>query len=408
MKKVRAEREIRDMHNYKEIEHAMQRLYPDMVRWRRHLHQFPELSFHERVTSQWIATRLAEFGCTVRSDVGGHGLIVTIKGDKPGPVVALRADIDALPIQDEKECAYASKVPNVMHACGHDGHTAALLAVAAYYSANRDQIAGERRLLFQPAEEQTPGGAKPMIEDGALDGVDAIYGVHLWTPIPYGIVASRPGAFMAAADEFVIDIIGRGGHGGLPHQTIDSIVVGSAIVQAAQTIVSRSVNPLHPAVVSIGSFQAGTTNNIVAERCRMKGTVRTFDEHTRTLIHERLESVIRHICEMHGAKYEYHMRIGYPPVVNDDKEAERFFQVGATLFGEESVQRSEPLTVAEDFSYYLNEVPGCFMFVGAGNEECGATFSHHHPRFDIDERAMSKSASLLIGMAEHYASEFAG
>ncbi|MGO4375454.1 amidohydrolase, partial [Paenibacillus sp. MCAF20] len=246
------------MHNYKEIEHAMQRLYPDMVRWRRHLHQFPELSFHERVTSQWIATRLAEFGCTVRSDVGGHGLIVTIKGDKPGPVVALRADIDALPIQDEKECAYASKVPNVMHACGHDGHTAALLAVAAYYSANRDQIAGERRLLFQPAEEQTPGGAKPMIEDGALDGVDAIYGVHLWTPIPYGIVASRPGAFMAAADEFVIDIIGRGGHGGLPHQTIDSIVVGSAIVQAAQTIVSRSVNPLHPAVVSIGSFQAGT------------------------------------------------------------------------------------------------------------------------------------------------------
>ncbi|MDQ0112968.1 amidohydrolase [Paenibacillus harenae] len=395
------------MHKNKEIEHALQHLYPDMVRWRRHLHQFPELSFHERATSQWIAARLAEMGCIVRSGVGGHGLVVTIKGDKPGPVVALRADIDALPIQDEKQCPYASKVPNVMHACGHDGHTAALLAVAAYYSANRERIAGERRLLFQPAEEQTPGGAKPMIEDGVLEGVDVIYGVHLWSPLPFGLISSKPGPFMAAADEFVIDITGRGGHGGLPHQAVDAIVIGSAIVQAAQTIVSRSVNPLHPAVVSIGSFQAGTTNNVVAEKCRLKGTVRTFDETTRKRIHERLESLIKHTCEMHGAKYDYQMRIGYPPVVNDDKEAKRFFEVGASLFGDEAVQRSEPLTVAEDFSYYLNEVPGCFMFVGAGNEECGATYSHHHPKFDIDERAMPNSAALLIGMAEDYAEEFA-
>ncbi|MDQ0059555.1 amidohydrolase [Paenibacillus harenae] len=395
------------MHKNKEIEHALQHLYPDMVRWRRHLHQFPELSFHERATSQWIAARLAEMGCVVRSGVGGHGLVVTIKGDKPGPVVALRADIDALPIQDEKQCPYASKVPNVMHACGHDGHTAALLAVAAYYSANRERIAGERRLLFQPAEEQTPGGAKPMIEDGVLEGVDVIYGVHLWSPLPFGLISSKPGPFMAAADEFVIDITGRGGHGGLPHQAVDAIVIGSAIVQAAQTIVSRSVNPLHPAVVSIGSFQAGTTNNVVAEKCRLKGTVRTFDETTRKRIHERLESLIKHTCEMHGAKYDYQMRIGYPPVVNDDKEAKRFFEVGASLFGDEAVQRSEPLTVAEDFSYYLNEVPGCFMFVGAGNEECGATYSHHHPKFDIDERAMPNSAALLIGMAEDYAEEFA-
>ncbi|MGO4183183.1 amidohydrolase, partial [Paenibacillus sp. TAF43_2] len=210
-----------------------------MINWRRHLHQYPELSFHERVTSSWIATQLSELGIEVQTGVGGHGLIATIKGDQPGPVIALRADIDALPIQDEKKCEYASKVPNVMHACGHDAHTSTLLAIASYYSANRSAICGERRLLFQPAEEVTPGGAMPMIKDGALDGVDVIYGVHLWTPLAYGLVSSKPGAFMAAADEFVIDIVGRGGHGGLPHQAIDAIMIGSTLVQSVQSIVSR-------------------------------------------------------------------------------------------------------------------------------------------------------------------------
>ncbi|CAM3951444.1 amidohydrolase [Paenibacillus alkaliterrae] len=388
------------------VDQALQKLYPNMIRWRRHLHQFPELSFHERVTASWIASQLAELDCEVRTGVGGHGLIAVIKGDKPGPVVALRADIDALPIQDEKKCEYASKVPNVMHACGHDAHTATLLAIAAYYTANRAIICGERRLLFQPAEEVTPGGALPMIKDGALEGVNAVYGVHLWTPLAHGLVASKPGPFMAAADEFIIDIIGRGGHGGLPHQAIDSIMIGSSLVQSVQSIVSRNVNPLHPAVVTIGSFQAGSTNNIIAERCRLKGTVRCFDEQTRMMIHERLESLIKHTCSMHNAEYEYQMRIGYPPVVNDEIEAERFFKVGEQLFGDQSVVHSEAITIAEDFSYYLQQVPGCFMFVGAGSEECGAVFSHHHPKFDIDERAMFRAARLLIGMAEDYANEF--
>nr|WP_054028220.1 amidohydrolase [Bacillus sp. FJAT-28004] len=374
-----------------------------MIRWRRHLHQYPELSFHERVTSSWIASQLSELDIEVQTGVGGHGLIATIKGDQPGPVIALRADIDALPIQDEKICEYASKVPNVMHACGHDAHTSTLLAIASYYSANRSTIYGERRLLFQPAEEVTPGGAVPMIKDGALDGVDVIYGVHLWTPLAYGVVSSKPGAFMSAADEFVIDIIGRGGHGGLPHQAIDAIMIGSTLVQSVQSIVSRNVNPLHPAVVTIGSFQAGTTNNVIAERCRLKGTVRSFDEQTRMMIHDRLESLVTHVCQMHGAEFDYQMRIGYPPVVNDVAEAERFFKVGERLFGESAIVRSEAITVAEDFSYYLEKVPGCFIFVGAGNDSCGATYAHHHPKFDIDERAMQRAARLLIGMAEDYA-----
>ncbi|REK77846.1 amidohydrolase [Paenibacillus paeoniae] len=377
-----------------------------MVRWRRHLHQYPELSFREKETSLWIAKRLEELGCDVRQNVGGHGLIVTIKGELPGPVVALRADIDGLPIQDEKECEYASKVPGIMHACGHDGHTAALLAVADFYNANRGQLAGERRLLFQPAEEVTPGGAVEMIKDGALDGVDVIYGVHLWTPLPYGSAASRPGPFMSSADEFVIDIEGKGGHGGLPHGAIDAIVVGSALVQAVQSIVSRNVNPLHPAVVTIGSFQAGTTNNVIAERCQLKGTVRAFDERTRYMIHDRLESLVRHTCEMYGAKHTYHMRVGYPPVVNDGTEAERFFEIARPIFGDEGVLEADAITVAEDFSYYLNEKPGCFMFVGAGNPEVGAVYSHHHPKFDMDERAMLNSARLLVGMAEGYANNY--
>ncbi|WP_168121967.1 amidohydrolase [Paenibacillus sp. HB172176] len=380
-------------------------LYPQMVKWRRHLHQHPELSYKEQETSEWIAAQLAELPCEIRRNVGGHGIVATLRGRETGPIVALRADMDALPIQDEKQTEYASKVPGVMHACGHDGHTAALLAVARYYAAHPDSFAGERRLLFQPAEEVTPGGAKEMVGDGALQDVDVIYGVHLWTPLPYGTLSTKPGPFMSAADEFEIEIEGLGGHGGLPHQSIDTIMIGAALVQALQSIVSRSINPLHPAVVTIGSFQAGTTNNVIAEKCRMKGTIRTFDENSRKLAHERLETIIKHICEMHGARHRLHMKIGYPAVVNDEREASRFFEVAKQLVGEEHAVMADAITVAEDFSYYLERVPGCFMFVGAGNPDCGAEYAHHHAKFDIDERAMLHSAALLIGMAEHYAGE---
>ncbi|WP_214629189.1 amidohydrolase [Paenibacillus agaridevorans] len=384
-------------------ESALQHQFSKMVAWRRHMHQYPELSFRERETSSWIAGRLKELGCEAKTGEYGNGIVVSIAGEQEGPCIALRADMDGLPIQDEKSCDYSSKVPGVMHACGHDGHTSTLLAIADYYNSNRDKFRGERRLLFQHAEEVTPGGAIEMVKAGVLNGVDAVYGVHLWTPLPYGTVASRPGPFMSAADEFVIDIEGKGGHGGMPHATVDTIVIGSAMVQAIQSIVSRNVNPIHPAVVTIGSFQAGTTNNVIAEKCRLKGTVRSFDEDTRRQIHERLAAIVQQTCEMYGAACQYEMRIGYPPVVNDGQEAERFFRVGSELFGEDFVINADPITVAEDFSYYLERVPGCFMFVGAGNPETGASFAHHHPRFDIDERAMLDAARLLIGMAEHRA-----
>jgi amidohydrolase len=379
--------------------------YSEMVEWRRYLHRHPELSFQEQRTSAWIADKLRSFGCKVTERVGGYGVVADIEGATSGPCIALRADIDALPIQDAKSCEYSSTVPGVMHACGHDGHTSTLLAIARVYASNRERWRGTRRLLFQPAEELCPGGAVSMIRDGVLEGVDAIYGVHLWTPLPYGVVASRGGALMAAPDEFTIIINGRGGHGGMPHQTVDAVVTGASLVGALQTIVSRSVDPINPAVVTIGSFQAGTTGNVIAEQAVLNGTVRTFNNEVRQHIRNRMESIISHTAAMFGAQIELDYREGYPTVINDESEAVRFEAVAKQLFGEEGTLQSELIMAGEDFSYYLQQKKGFFMFVGAGNDECGASYAHHHPKFDIDERSMLNSARLLIGMAEHRASE---
>lgn len=377
--------------------------YEQAVHWRRYLHENPELSFHEQKTSAWLKQQLENMGCVVRTCASNYGLIVDIHGEEEGPMVALRADIDALPIQDEKQVSYASKVPNVMHACGHDGHTAALLLVASFYMKHRSQIKGTRRLLFQPAEELAPGGAAAMIAEGVMQDVNAVYGVHLWSPLPYGQFSTKPGYFMSAVDDFVIEIQGLGGHGGMPHESHDAILIGTQFVQALQSIVSRNVNPIQPAVITVGSFQSGNAFNIIAERCFIKGTIRTFDETTRTYIQERVERLLASICEMNEATYTYELRKGYPAVVNDDQEAQRILQLAEQLFGEENVKLAEPLMIAEDFSYYLKEKPGCFMFVGAGNTDCGATYAHHHPKFDIDERSIQHAASILVHSAEQYA-----
>ncbi|CAJ1314364.1 M20 metallopeptidase family protein [Paenibacillus nuruki] len=377
-------------------------LFPDMVEWRRHLHRHPELSYQEHNTMKFIADQLIAFGIDTQSGVGDTGVIGTIKGSLPGKTVALRADIDALPIQDEKECEYASQVEGVMHACGHDGHTAGLLAVARYFSENRDTLKGEIRLIFQPGEEVCPGGALKMIAAGALEGVDVIYGVHLWSPLPVHTLASAAGPIMASVDDFVIDITGKGGHGGIPHVTVDSVLTGAQLVVQLQSIVSRNVNPLQPAVLTIGTINSGTAKNIIAETCRITGTVRTFDEETRAVIRKRFEEVTQHTCAMNGATVEIDYMMGYPPLVNHAGETERFFQVAKAVFGEEQVQVTPPMMPAEDFSYYVQQVPGCFIFVGAGNEDKGITYPHHHPRFDIDEAAMLNAAQILVSMAENY------
>ncbi|MGG4206401.1 M20 family metallopeptidase [Paenibacillus jamilae] len=381
------------------------RLQENMVEWRRHLHKNPEISFQESKTAAFVADKLESWGIEIRRQVGGHGVVGTIRGAKPGPVVMLRADMDALPIQDENECEYRSSVDGAMHACGHDGHTSALLGTAYYFSLNRDELQGEIRLLFQPAEELLPGGAVSVIKDGILEGVDVIYGIHLWTPFPVGTAASCAGPLMAAADDFYIEITGKGGHGGMPQSTNDSVVAGSALVMQLQSVVSRSVDPLRPAVLTVGTIQGGSAQNVIAETCRLSGTIRTFDEETRTVMKERLHEVTELTAATYGTTAQVRYIMGYPPVVNDTHEASRFFNEAKSVFGEENVQEASKLMPAEDFAYYLERVPGCFMFVGAGNPVKGAVYPHHHPKFDFDEDAMINAVRLFIAMSMGYAAE---
>jgi len=385
-------------------EQTLHSLYGDMVEWRRHFHRHPELSFREYRTSAMIADLLEEWGLEVRRGVAGTGVVAKLTGGMPGRAIALRADIDGLPIHDAKDCAYRSSVPGVMHACGHDGHMAELLAVARYYSLHREETAGSRVFLFQPGEELLPGGAVRMIEDGALEGVDAIYGVHLWSPLPYGTAATRPGPFMATPDEFEIRISGRGGHGGLPHESKDALVTGASLVVALQTIVSRNVNPLDSAVLSIGQFASGTANNVIAESCRISGTVRSFNKEIRGVVRGRMEEMVKHTCEMYGCGYEFRYIEGYPPVVNDEQEAQRVLRIIAEQLPETASGPCERIMAGEDFSYYLERKPGCFFFVGAGNAE-GTSAPHHHPAFDLDERAMLHAARLLIAVADDSAAD---
>ncbi|QQZ60187.1 amidohydrolase [Paenibacillus sonchi] len=380
---------------------TLEQLLPDMVKWRRHLHRHPELSYQEKETSAFVAAKLIEFGIEVVRSKAGYGLTGILKGKSPGKTVVLRADMDALAITEENGREYASQNHGVMHACGHDGHTSMLLAAAAYYSSRREELQGELRFLFQPAEEICPGGALGMIAEGVLEGADAVYGLHLWTPLPVGKVASAPGPLMASADEFFIDITGKGGHAGTPHRTVDSIVAAAALVTQLQSIVSRSVDPLRPAVVSVGTIQGGTAQNIVAERCRITGTVRAFDEETRYLIRQRIEEMTASVAASYGAEAKIDYLMGYPPLVNDEAEFQRFFRVApAALGGEVRVERMEKIMPAEDFSYYVKEIPGCFIFVGAGNPDKDAVYPHHHSKFDFDEDALLHGAKVLVAMAD--------
>ncbi|GGI43034.1 putative amidohydrolase YhaA [Paenibacillus marchantiophytorum] len=385
-----------------DFQDGLQAIYEEMVAWRRYLHQNPELSFHEYRTAEFVQNHLLSWNIEVRKGVGGNGVVGLLRGSGEGPTVALRADMDALPIQDEKNCTYSSLTSGVMHACGHDAHTATLLGIAKIASQHREQLKGNLVFLFQHAEEITPGGADSMIKDGALEGVDAVFGVHLWTPFPVGHIYSKAGPLMAAPDEFTIQIQGKGGHGGLPHQTIDSIYVASQLVVNLQSIVSRQVDPIEPCVVSIGSFHGGSSFNVIAETSTLSGTVRTFNAELRQDVKQRFERMVASTCEMYQATYKLDYKLGYPTVVNDDQEAERFFKVGQALFGADAVHASPLIMAGEDFSYYLHHRPGCYMFVGAGNEAAGIIHPHHHPKFDIDERSMLHAANLLLGMALDY------
>lgn len=386
-----------------QLKELLKEMEPQIISWRRHLHQHPELSFQEEKTPALIAEILRGLHFDeVRTGVGGRGVIGVLRGGRPGKVVALRADFDALPIQDQKEVSYKSTVPGVMHACGHDAHTSQLLGLASVLAAHREQFAGEIRFIFQHAEEENPGGATQMVQDGAVDGVDAIFGVHLWSMFPVGKVYISAGPLMANTDDFSIEIKGRGGHGAVPEETVDSIVIGSQIVGHLQTIASRNVSPLESVVVTVGTFHGGDSTNIIADSCRLTGTVRTFLPDVRDRAEQRLTEIAEGTAAMMGGSATVVYDRGYPAVINHEKETMIAQEAAIAAFGAGRVESMKPLMGGEDFSYYLEKVPGAYLFVGAGNPEKLATYPHHHPRFDIDEDAMLIAGELLGRTALHY------
>lgn len=386
---------------YAEIE----TLYEQMVAWRRHLHQYPELSFEEVETPAFIARTLQSYGIEVKTGVGGRGVVGRIAGAKPGKTIALRADFDALPIQDEKDVPYKSKVPGVMHACGHDGHTATLLAVAKVLSENRDKLAGNVVLLHQHAEEVSPGGAISMIEDGCLEGVDAVFGTHLTSHAPTGTFLYRSGYVMACADAFEIKIQGKGGHGAAPHKTIDALAIGCQLVNQLQYIVSRQVNPLKSAVLSVGSFHAGNAGNVIADSAVLTGTVRAFDEEVRQHIQKEMGRIANAVGQAFQADCQLRYEPGYPAVYNHPAESNMFTQIIGQCAEPGHVIEMDPVMGGEDFAYYLQHKPGMFFFTGAQSDELSANYPHHHPRFDIDEQAMVHAAKALITIVHHYCME---
>jgi amidohydrolase len=381
-------------------------LQPQLVEWRRRLHQKPELSFDENLTAQFVSQKLQEWGIEHQTNIAKTGIVATIDSGKPGRVLAIRADMDALPIQEENEVDYRSQHDGIMHACGHDGHTAIALGTACYLAKHKHSFSGQVKFIFQPAEEG-PGGAKPMIEAGVLQNpdVDAIVGLHLWNNLPLGTVGVRSGALMAAVEVFDCTIFGKGGHGGMPHQTVDAIVVTAQIVSALQSIVARNIDPIDSAVVTIGKFHAGDTHNVIADTAQIAGTVRYFNPAYQGYFSKRIEQVIDGICQSYGASYKLDYCSLYPPVINDSTIAQLVRSVAESVVETPAGIIPECQTMGgEDMSFFLQEVPGCYFFLGSANPDKNLAYPHHHPRFDFDETALGMGVEMFVRCVETFCS----
>lgn len=378
----------------KNVNQVIESLYPEMIEVRRYLHQHPEVSFKEYQTAQYIADFYEKINIPYETNIGGNGVIATLKGAKPGKTVALRADFDALPIQDEKDVPYKSKVPGVMHACGHDGHTASLLLLAKAMKNFQTDLPGTIVFVHQHAEEIAPGGAKSIVESGAIDHVEAVFGSHLWATVPFGEVHTSKNVFMAGADRFEVIIQGKGGHGAAPHETLDAIVIASELVSQLQTIVSRRIDPLETAVVTIGSLNAGHSFNIIADKAKLIGTVRYLNKDIQTQVISEMEKIIKGVCISYDATYTFNYIEGYPPLINHPEEAELILNAARKVNEIKIAKEVVPTMGAEDFTYYLQKKPGAYFFTGAKLE--GMCYPHHHPKFDFDERVLPVIAKILI------------
>lgn len=390
---------------YARWEKELEGNYADTVAMRRHLHQHPEPSFEEKETAAYIVSKLRSYGITdIQENVGnGYGIVAKVAGAHPGPTVAFRADFDALRIQEENDVSYKSQNAGVMHACGHDSHTATLLSVAKVLANKAENLHGNVVLIHQNAEEVLPGGAKSMVEAGAMAGVDYVFGQHVQSSLEAEKIGYTPGYAMAAADFFNISIQGKGGHGAYPHDTVDSVIIATQMVSALQTLVSRAISPLHPAVVTVSTIQAGgEANNIIADKAMIKGTVRTYHEEARDTISREMKVLAESVAAMyHGSADVTYIR-GYDSVYNHPEETTRFVALMQEKFGEDSVVEREATMGGEDFGYFSKVRPGTFFNVGALNPEYEATFPHHHPRFNIDEKAMLVAGKAFLAIAEDY------
>ncbi len=355
----------------------------EIVSVRRDLHRIPETAFTEKKTSAYVADCLVRQGFEVQTGIAQYGVVGLLRTARPGPTLMIRADMDALHLSEDTGLSFASTHSGAMHACGHDAHMAMVLGAASVINRVKDNLKGVIKFVFQPAEEG-PGGAKPMIEEGVMENplVDFAVGCHLWPDNPEGTIGVKSGPLMAAMDRFDIKIIGQGGHGAMPHLCVDALDVGTQVVNALQRIVSRRMNPLQPAVVTVGSFHSGTAFNIIADQAALSGTTRTFDLDIWHSWEQRLDRVIRGVCEAMGAQYEFKFAQGYPPTVNDESMSKLVRRCAAQVVGPDNVLEPQPTMGGEDMSFYLQRAKGCFFFLGVGRKG-GAPL--HNPRFDFNE-----------------------
>lgn len=384
-----------------DLKRRVEDLAESLVTWRRALHKRPELGFAENDTAAFVAERLRGLSLQVRTGVAKTGVVGVLRATKPArPPVLLRADMDALPIAEAPGRSYGSEVPGKMHACGHDGHMAMLLGAASVLSSVRERVDRDVVFCFQPGEEGF-GGAEAMIREGVLaeHGVAEVYGLHLWSLFPVGTVQIRSGAAMAAQDEFVATMVGKAGHGAMPHEACDPVVAAAQAIVALQSVVARSVDPIQPAVVSVGSLHAGTAANVIPEMATMHGTLRSFDEGVRSKLRRRVREVLEGTAAAAGCRLEFTLYPGYPAVVNDVEAVERVRRHAALVVGANNVVDPAPMAAAEDFAYFLQQAPGAFAFIGAGNVARGITAPHHAPQFDIDEAALPIGTELLARIA---------
>lgn len=373
----------------------------EMIAFRRDLHQHPELQWEEFRTTQKVADEMDKLGIPYRK-TEPTGLIAELVGGKPGKTVVLRADMDALPVQELNEgLAYKSLEDGKMHACGHDAHTAMLVTAAKALKEIQADIKGTIRFIFQPSEENA-AGAKAMVEQGAVEGVDNVFGIHIWSQIPVGKVSCVVGSSFASADIFTIDFIGRGGHGAMPNACIDATMVASAFVMNVQAIVSRETHPLDPVVVTIGRMDVGTRFNVIAENARLEGTVRCFSIETRERVKKAIQRYAEHTALTYGATAAVDYQYGTLPVVNDEEDALFAQRIIQASFGDDALLQEPPTTGGEDFSYFTENTAGCFALVGSGNPAKDTEWAHHHGKFNVDEDAMKIGAEMYAQYAYNY------